>query len=267
MTTEADIFALTGESSANPEGIAFNKGFLFVQDDESKDLLKIDPLTGIVSSFTTEEDFEALAGVTSFDNSWTLSGGNGSLFAASDGNPQAVFSIAKDGTPTLIASDAPFADLDEGSSIAPNGDFIVFDDSEDNIYRVTPSGDVSIFLTEAQILAVTGDSDTDITGMAFDRAGNFYAADEEGGVDSILKWSVDDLSAGTINPNSGSIFVSEDDIEIATGFSPDLDGGMVFAVAIPESRNILSLITFGALLVSNSLIGVGTKYAQNKTRR
>ena len=56
------------------------------------------------------------------------------------------------------------------------------------IQRVTPEGEISSFLTEAQIEAVTGDGAAADAGIVFDDQGNFYLAENAFG---ILKFDPD----------------------------------------------------------------------------
>ena len=85
---------------------------------------------------------------------WTLKGGiitgdDGTVYAVSDGNPDAVFAIdPATGTATVLASGTPFANLDVFITLTPDGDLIVADDEGgDTIWRVdTGDGSVSTFL-------------------------------------------------------------------------------------------------------------------------
>src|SRR3546814_1816181 len=62
-------------------------------------------------------------------------------------------------TPSVVTTDPIFQDLDVFLVLAPNGDLIVADDSDANtIYRVTPAGVISVFLSEAELEAVAGGS-------------------------------------------------------------------------------------------------------------
>jgi len=256
IASAADITAVTGVS-ASPEHITLQGGFLYVTDDTPDAVLKIDPGTGTITELTSQSAFEAVSGITSvdLDSGIAVSPDGTTLYVASDSLPDAVFAIdIATGTPTLLATDARFGDLDVFLTVAPNGDVIVADDSGalgDEIFRVTPDGTVSVFLSGPDLEAVVGES-TDLEGgLAFDDFGNFYLAEEN--TDSIYRWSVDDLSAGTIDTSSGALFVSEAAVIAALGLDPldgiDFEGGIVFGkavvVGIPEPA---SLAIFGAAL-------------------
>jgi len=147
------------------------------------------------------------------------------VYTASDATPDAIFAISPGGAPSVLASGDPFKDLDVFMTRAPGGDLIICDNSSaDVVYRVDPStGDLSIFLTEAQILAAIGypgQTDVDLEGgIAFDSQGYFYLAEEDS--DNIGKFD----SSG-----NGEIFVSGSDMGAATGEdNADLEAGIAFA--------------------------------------
>lgn len=102
------------------------------------------------------------------------------------------------------------------------GDLYVMDTGSEGILRITPSGDVTLALTEAEILAATGWSNVywNYKGCAFDASGNLYfAAEELNGPNAILKWRPGE------NP---SVLTSEGEILAATGESETWLAGMAF---------------------------------------
>ena len=218
--------AATGSGSADPEGIAFGTdGFLYVNDDASESVLRVDTNSNTVGVYVSKATLEALPGITSVDlNSPIVGGPGGVVYTASDGTPDAIFAIAPGGAPSVLTSDPVFSDLDVFMTRAPNGDLIICDNAGgDIIYRVDPStGAVSTFLTEAQILAAIGDpgqTDVDLEGgIAFDSRGYFYLAERTS--DHILKFD----SSG-----NGQIWVSNSAINSVTGEPPDLEAGIAFA--------------------------------------
>ena len=230
VVTKAQIMAATGSGSADPEGIAFGTdGFLYVNDDASESVLRVDTTTNAVGVYVSKAQLDALPGMSNVNLGPSIVGGPGGVvYTATDGDNQplnAIFAIAPGGMPSVLTSDPIFYDLDVFMTRAPNGDLIICDNYDANIiYRVDPStGTVSTFLTEAQILAAIGDPGQTVVdlegGIAFDSRGYFYLAEENS--DNIGKFD----SSG-----SGQIFVSETDIEAVTGGGADLNGGIAFAV-------------------------------------
>ena len=263
VASEADIAAVTGESGADPKALAVGPdGTIYVSDDKSDSIIAVNPVTGAVSSVINEDALEAALGSSDID----LDGGivvapDGTLYAVSDGDPDAVFAIdPATGTATVVASGTPFADLDVYITLAPNGDLIVSDDSGgDTIWRVdTIDGTVSTFLSEAQLEAVVG-QDVDLEGgIGFDSAGNFYVAEEN--TDTIYTWPAVDPNAGTIDPAAGGVFVSEAELAAVVGQTPDLEGGMTFGLGGDEGtlEIVISGVPTDATLSAGTDNGDGT---------
>lgn len=121
-----NITAVTGQNAGQIEAVAFGSdGYLYALDDaESANLpgddsvLKIDPQTGNISIYVYEGELKGL-GFSVIDLDCSIVGGtNGELFFASDGSLDdsygvgAIFSVNSDGSKSVLASGAPFLDLD-----------------------------------------------------------------------------------------------------------------------------------------------------------
>ena len=263
VASEADIAAVTGESGADPKALAVGPdGTIYVSDDKSDSIIAIDPVTGVVSSVINEAALEAALGSSSIDlDGGIVTAADGTIYAVSDGDPDAVFAIdPATGTAQVLASGTPFADLDVYITLAPNGDLIVADDSGgDTIWRVdTTDGSVSTFLSEAQLEAVVG-QDVDLEGgIGFDSAGNFYVAEEN--TDTVYTWPAVDPNEGTIDPAAGGVFVSKAELTAAVGSTPDLEGGMTFGLGGDEGtlEIVISGVPDGAELSAGTDNGDGT---------
>jgi streptogramin lyase len=263
LTTQAAIMAATGDGSADINGIAFgDDGFLYVNDDTSNNVLRVNPATGAVSVYVTKAQLEALVGHTNEDLEQGIVGAEGGVvYTASPTytpDPQAIFHIAPGGTPSVLASGAPFDPGQLGDALgfmtrAADGDLIVADQKVDAMFRVTPAGAVSTFLSEAQLEApacVGGEVDPG-AGIAFDGAGNFYMA--ENNTDAIYRFYA------TLQCSQ---FVSAAAIQAATGVAPVLDfGGIAFAprecpVPVPVGGIVVPVNKLGLLAPWLGLVGL-----------
>ena len=263
VVSESQIDNLTDDDChADPRSITIGSdGKLYIMDNESDSILSYDPATENVALVASKSDLTGVSGITNVN----LEGGivatdDGNIYFVSDTSTDAVMSINIDtGEPGLVAKDGPFHDLDVYMAVAPNGDLIVADDHGNNtIYRVDPdTGDVTVFLTEEQIEAAAGQSVDLEGGISFDADGNFYLAEENS--DSVLKWEVDDASAGTIDVNSGSAFVTQADIMAVTGSDTDLEAGIAFGPGDGSTLEVeISGVPDGAVLSAGTDNGDGT---------
>jgi hypothetical protein len=252
LTPSAAIRQATGASSANPKALAFGSdGSLFVNDNTTNSVLKINPATGAVSVHTAAAAFLSVPGITAVDLAGGLVGAPGGvLYTPSNGTPEALFAISASGTPSVLASGTPpFADLHVFLTRAANGDLIVVDDADPSrVHRVTPGGMVSTFLTAAQLETIAGAGNNDLEGgIAFDSLGNFFLAEEDSA--SILKFD---------SALQGTRFVTAAQIQAVTGVPPDLEGGIAFAPApvVPEPGGLV-LFSLGFLGCLASAVRAG----------
>jgi len=242
LVSEDDITAVTGEWSADPEGLTVCNDRIYVVDANADSVLEIDPLTGDINVFVNESGFENLPGVRNADiNSGIMCGDNGIVYVANEDSPDAIFGIYPNGTPFVLTADPVFNDLDVFMTRAPNGDIIIADNAgADTIYRVTPDGYVSIFLSENDLESVIN-ADVDLEGgIAFDSQGYFYVAEENSG--NILRFGPfgNGIGVSAINGNpapvdgnvNGIIWVSKESINDSIGFLPDFEAGIAFAPVI-----------------------------------
>ncbi len=227
LTSQADLSAATGNSDADAEGIIFGSdGFLYTIDDSSNALLRVDSRTGKVNVFVASAAFESVAGLTTVAIKGGIAAGPGGiLYVQSNGTPTAVLAISSNGTPSVLTSGNPLQALDQFMTRASNGDILIADESPDVIHRVTPIGEVSTFLSQAQLEAANGGGVTPRGGIAFDSSGNFYLA--ESGAGNLLRF----------DPGlNGTVWISAAAIESATGTLPNFNGGIALE---PVRRTIL----------------------------
>jgi len=136
-------------------------------------------------------------------------------------SPSGVLSEFVSNDDILAVSDETSCDVDDtGMAISPDGTLYFNEDISDQIYQVTPTGTISVFVDEATLDAAVGTSNDIDNGMTFGADGNLYAADE--GCECIIKVTVPD---GTV-----SVVVPEANILDATGQTDvDLNGGLARA--------------------------------------
>jgi hypothetical protein len=218
LTSQADLSAATGNSSADAEGMAFGSdGFLYAIDDSSNALLRVDSRTGEVSVFVDSAAFESVAGLSNVSIKGGIAAGpEGILYVQSNGTPTAVLAISAGGAPSVLTSGNPLQALDQFMTRASNGDILIADESPDVIHRLTPAGGVSTFLSLAK---------PPRGGIAFDSSGNFYLAEADAG--NLLRF--DPILNGTV-------WISGLVVGTLTGFAPNLNGGIAFE---PVPRTVL----------------------------
>ena len=114
---------------------------------------------------------------------------------------------------------------DTGLAVACDGTLYFNEDESDHIFTVSPSGELSIFVTRQAIEAVTGIRPDIDNGMTLGPDGHLYAADEN--CDCVIRVTI---PGGTV-----SVVVSEEQITDVTGESnAELDGG----IAVDNQGNI-----------------------------
>ena len=239
IANQGDFKEITGSSRSGPDGLTIGSdGTLYVTDGAKDSVFSVDPVSGDIEQLVSKSDLKDLLEDQGNDHvsvslhAGIVAGQDGMVYIASDGNPDTIFAIdTATGETSVLASGDPFNDLDVYMTVAPNGDLIVSDDSgADTIYRIETSGEnsgeVSVFLSEDDLEALTG-GDVDLEGgIAFDPAGNFYVAEENS--DNIYTWPYD-ADTGTLDTESGGLYVSEDGMETAVSGDVDLEGGIAFA--------------------------------------
>ena len=223
LTTAASILGALGfpATEIDLDGMVFGSdGFLYVTDDENEAVLKVDPLTGVVTVVARPEDFLALLpGGSSIDvEKGIVAGPDRDIWVFSDGDPEALFRICANGEIALVRSGFPLLDPDQFATRAPDGDVMIVDDGaagDVRILQIPATGPIETFLTTAQLQAAIGASPVGGGGIAFDSKGNFVYAVPVFGV---FRFDQE---------KSASTFVSVTAIRNVTGITP-VFGGIAF---------------------------------------
>ena len=230
VVTEADIIQALTARQANISPTVHmvsitvgSDGNVYIIDQDGQAVIRFDPETEEVGVLVTSAGLSAaLQGGDARDLEKGIAAGpDGLIYAFNEGGPPAVYAICSDGTTLLIARGGLIRDPDKFNTRAPSGDIIISDDSgsDPRILRMTPEGDVSVFLSNVQIAAAAGTAVSRLDGgVAFDAAGSFYLAERDSG--SILRFDQD---------GNGGIWVTRARIVAATGIEPALRGGIAFA--------------------------------------
>jgi len=235
FVTEAALDAAAGQSVNLDNGMAIgpHDGNLYVADENSDSILRIiigGPSNGVITQIITEADFVALLPAGSDVD---LEGGiavdfEGSIYISDDVN-DIIFKwdetlgvlriLSTEGQ--IMKAAGPGADLDVG--VVFGGDLFVLDDGAcDCVLRINSvTGDASVLVSEASIIAATGGDFADVEGgLAIDMDQNLYIGDDGNlGVDTDRPNIVLGTQAGT-----ASLFVSTTDIRgLYDVVEPDCD--------------------------------------------
>lgn len=239
LVSASDIQAVTG---SNPRLLHLDTnmdGDLFVFDGSTNDILKVDTVSTNVSIFSPGQ-------VPIFDLTTRPDGG---LYVSENsGNVDrfnAIHVVDAAGARTQIAAGSMFSDLDVYGALAPNGDYIVADDccGGDEVFRVTPAGEVTTFLSDVDISTVTGQAIDLEGGIEFDVRGNLYMAEHGSG--QILKFD---------QAQNGSVFVTTADIQAVTGVVPNFQADIAY-LAPPNVNPTITLLTSSAQVCQGVEVG------------
>lgn len=223
LVDEAAIGAATGAgSTASLRGLAFGAdGNLYTNERDAEVVIRVVPGTGAVTVLATAAALDTAAATDIDTNTGIVGSEDGTIYTLSDESDNLVLVVTSVGAVSILAQGMPpFNDLDVFMTRSGNGDLILSDNSgADTIFRLTPGGSLSVFLTQAQIQAASSNNGSDLEGgIAFDAAGAFYIAEND--EDEILRFS---------NLPAGGVFVSAATIQSVTGVPPALEGGIAFS--------------------------------------
>ncbi len=231
LTSREAISDATDLRFAEPKAITLgNDGLLYVNDNVSDSVLQVEPATGVVDEFVSQTQFAALPTISFVDLSGGIMGdAQGMVYTVSRETPAAVLAIAlSTGIPSVLTSGPPLSGFNIPVTMAPNDDVVIAAGDPDTVYRITPGGRLSTFLSNDAIHTVLGSAiDSNdfvwLGGMAFDGRGNFYLIAHN----HILQFDT---------RLAGRVFVSEADIRTVTGMRPELDSGFAVVPVFDADR-------------------------------
>lgn len=197
-------------------------GRVYIIDQDGQAVIRFDPQTEQITVLVTSAGLSAAlqGGDALALEKGIAAGADGLMYAFNEAGPAAVYAVCSDGTTEIIAREGLIRDPDKFATRAPDGDIIISDDfgSDPRLLRMTPEGEVSVFLSNAQLGAATGTAVERLDGgIAFDADGSFYLAERDSG--GILRFD---------QGGNGAVWVTRATIVAATGIDPALRGGIAF---------------------------------------
>ncbi len=239
LISRDSILAAMGVADVDLMGMTFaTSGFLYVVDGESQSVLGVDPAAGTAWLAVRRADLAAV-GATPDIGKGIVGGQDGLIYLVSAGNLDLVYSICSDGTIGILTFGNPLNQPEGFATRAPAGDLLTVE-AAGRIVRITSAGQVSTFLTKAQIEGVLGGPIDAGGAIAFDGYGAFYFADPTGGV--VLQF--DEALAG-------QVWATDEAITAVTGMVPHLDGGIAFA---PQYKLYFAQFGDGLGLLASEII-------------
>ncbi|NOQ17406.1 MAG: hypothetical protein GQ581_10140 [Methyloprofundus sp.] len=266
LASELSIATAQGDPSmrTDVDAIAIDaNGDLFVTDDRTEAVLKINANTGAVSVHASQADFLAQTGLDVNLEQGIVAGLAGDIYVASQAggsssidDGDAIFVIDANGNISTLMNNDRIADPDQFMTTDLNGDLIVASDEGDNeqIFKVSiVDGHVNDFISTVTLEGLLNDLTPDVDvrgGLAYDYLGNLFIGDSD--EDLILKFDA------ALN---GSIFVTAADILAVTGASRvNLGAGFAFAPTlggpdfgpVPEPAVVWLVCVGGLMLLTKS---------------
>ncbi|MCP4414167.1 MAG: DUF5011 domain-containing protein [Gammaproteobacteria bacterium] len=105
VSTATQIKAATLEDEVELAGLVFGiDGYLYLTEEESDSLIKMDINTGQTTVLVTKSEFEALEGIDTFSSEAGMTADENFIYLASNASPDTTFRVSYDGTPEIFAS-------------------------------------------------------------------------------------------------------------------------------------------------------------------
>lgn len=224
LASGASLRAVTGQAEFDPEGLALDStGGLYVNDNVSASVVRIDVTTGVASVMAGGTELGGLVGLEAANLASSLVVGKGGIiFTTNEDDPQAIIGIDPAQGPGVFATSAMFEQLGGYMTVTRNGEVVVVDSDAEIVFLVSTTGDVTTFLSEAQLQGPIDDEDGLYDGgIAFDGDDNFYITEVH--QNHILRFDT---------RFRGTVWVNRATIQTVTRTRPDLDGGIAFAPRI-----------------------------------
>ena len=208
--------------------------------------------TSLITILATESDFLALVDTVNLEGGIAVDDQE-NVYITNDGDSDddsnVLFKLTKEGDLSILCTNDDFVDAGGGPEnvdldigiVLQDGKLYVGDDGDcDCVYEVDPVGcNPSIFITEDEIIAVTGDDDADIEGGVCADFNNNLFLGNDGGNEEGDPNDPNILFASTADPSDLAIYVSDNEIDAfyavqEPGSNPRLRGSCDFTNLIGE---------------------------------
>ena len=269
-------------------GMAINPvtGTLVAADEDNETIMEfptdvptpiLDP--ALINILATEADFEALIGAGNVN----LEGGialdqQQNIYIVNDDSESVIFKLTAQGDLSILCTEAqldaapgvgPSINLDVG--VAFDGSLFVADDGScDCIIEINPvTCDPQVFITEAEINNVTGNTSTDPEGgLCVDGNMNLYLGDDGSAPGDSDRPNVVQIPTG--NALAASLFVSADDVRdfytnlVGPGESPRFEGACTVKLVDSPIAEVPTLSEWGLISMAAILGIVGFIVARRR---
>jgi sugar lactone lactonase YvrE len=194
-------------------------GMLYVLEDDEGAILRVDPSSGQLSVFITDDELAEQTAIAAIDLGNHIVGGPGrTLYLVSHGEPAAILAV-EPGMRARVVTDSPELGEAEGFlTLDREGNLVLMNKERGVVQRIRPDGTLTVLLSVERLAAIFGDEVRLAGGAAFDAAGHFFLTEDD--TESIAR-----LDAAM----QGGIWIDEPTVRAVTGSDPDYESSIAFS--------------------------------------